>query len=272
MTSTQINLGYYGWRQGTRVTTKFANGQVEQMHPALNAGGAAVETLYSKFYPKDQLQAALLGAEGLVPLYNQMFGDAWAKAANTGPIFTGPTDQPTLELPFLPGERWSLTAGPHQAWDYGTPRAALDFSPTTGGAPCAVSTGWTTASAPGVIARSGDNTVVLDLDGDGMEQTGWVLVYFHVADEGRIHAGTPVAQDTPLGHPSCEGGTATGKHTHFSRKFNGEWLAADGPVPMVLSGWRAVADTRNYHGTLAKDGQSVTSDPGGPRTSIIVRQ
>jgi hypothetical protein len=105
-----------------------------------------------------------------------------------------------------------------------------------------------------------------------MEQTGWVLVYFHIADEGRINAGTQVAQDNPLGHPSCEGGTATGKHTHFSRKYNGEWLAADGPVPFVLSGWRAVADARNYHGTLVKDGQSVTSDPGGPRTSIIVRQ
>lgn len=272
MAATQINLGYYGWRQGSRVTIKFANGQTARLHPALNPGGAAVENLFSKFYNPDNLLPTLFDPDGFLVLYNKMFGDPWVSAGKFGPLIPDGLVQPDLELPFVPGERWSLTAGPHPAWDSGTPRAALDLSPTTGGAACAVSTAWATASAPGLVVRSDHHTVVLDLDGDGFEQTGWVLVYFHIADEGRINAGSIVEQDDPLGHPSCEGGKATGKHVHISRKYNGEWLAADGPLPFVLSGWKAIADLRNYQGSLVKGDQIVSSNPGGIRTSIIERQ
>lgn len=272
MSATQLNLGYYGWRQGNRIHIKFADGQTVRLHPYINPGSAALENLFSKFYPPETLYSSLFDAGGFLELYSQMFGDPWVRAEQSGPLIPDGLAQPYLELPFVPGERWSLTAGPHQSWDYGTPRAALDFSPTTGGAPCAISTAWATASAPGVVVRSDHNTVALDLDGDGLEQTGWVLVYYHLADEGRIQSGVPVGLDNPLGHPSCEGGKATGKHVHLSRKYNGEWIAADGPVPFVLSGWRAMADERNYQGTLIKDNQVVSSNPGGPSTSIIERQ
>ena len=69
-----------------------------------------------------------------------------------------------------------------------------------------------------------------------------------------------------------EGGKATGKHVHISRKYNGEWISADGPLPFVLSGWRAVADQRNYQGSLVKGEKIVSSNPGGIRTSTIVRE
>ena len=101
--------------------------------------------------------------------------------------------------------------------------------------------------------------------------TGWVLLYYHVAEEGMIAAGTRVATGDRLGHPSCQGGRSTGKHVHVARKFNGEWLAADGPVPFVLSGWRAVADARNYYGSLVRGAERVTSDSSGQRGSTIVR-
>jgi hypothetical protein len=111
----------------------------------------------------------------------------------------------------------------------------------------------------------------LDLDGDGFEQTGWVLVYYHLAQSELIPANTRVELDDPLGHPSCEGGRATGKHVHIARKYNGEWLAADGAVPFVLSGWQVVADDRNYQGVLVKGEQTVASNPSGTQTSIIIR-
>jgi hypothetical protein len=113
--------------------------------------------------------------------------------------------------------------------------------------------------------------VMLDLDGDGSEQTGWVLMYYHLAQDGLIPAGTQVALDDSLGHPSCEGGRATGKHVHIARKYNGEWLAADGPLPFVLSGWRAVADARNYQGSLINGNRVVYSSPGGSQTSVLQR-
>jgi hypothetical protein len=121
------------------------------------------------------------------------------------------------------------------------------------------------------VTRSDRNILALDLDGDGFEQTGWVLFYLHIADRERVPAGTRVNLDDPLGHPSCERGRSTGTHVHIARKYNGEWIAADGPLPFVISGWRARNGARLYEGSLIKGEQEVWANPGGPRTSIVVR-
>jgi hypothetical protein len=271
MAATQLNIGYYGWRSGKQLSLTFPDKQTAPLHPATNAGSAAAARLFSKFYRLENWQELIFGPGGFLRLYGDMFGDAWQRSSAAGDVSPAGALPPLLELPFLPGERWSLTAGPHIAWDSGTPRGALDFSPVTGEPVCVVSRAWVTASAPGVIASASRNRVALDLDGDGKEHTGWVLVYFHIAADGMIPVGTLVELDDPLGHPSCEGGRSTGKHVHIARKYNGEWLEADGPAPFILSGWRAIADERNYQGTLVKGDQVVSSNSSGDRTSIILR-
>jgi murein DD-endopeptidase MepM/ murein hydrolase activator NlpD len=250
---------------------KFNDGQRIRLSPGLNAGSIAIQNLTAKFYDQAEWSAALYGAQGFLALYQEMFGDPWQRAAAVEPFLIPALSQPQLELPFAPGERWSLTGGPHPAWKTGSPPGALDFAPVTGEAKCSVSRAWVTASASGLVVRSERNAVVIDLDGDGNEQTGWVLLYFHLADQERIEAGARVEIDTPIGHPSCEGGIATGAHLHFARKYNGEWLFADGALPLVLSGWETHAGTKNYQGELTKGSQSVVASPVGPRTSIIVR-
>ena len=119
--------------------------------------------------------------------------------------------------------------------------------------------------------RSAYNVVALDLDGDGYEQTGWVVIYLHLADQGRIPTGTRVELDDQLGHPSCERGDNTGTHVHIARKYNGEWLAADGAIPFVLSGWETHAGERNYKGHLTNGEQIITAHASAPRTSHIQR-
>jgi murein DD-endopeptidase MepM/ murein hydrolase activator NlpD len=268
----QLNIGYYGWRQGTLVELIFPDYTRVRISPGLNAGSVALEMLTSKFYRQQQdWLDAIYSPQGFLALYIEMFGDPWLAAARVEPLFPPGLVQPTLELPFAPGEPWSLTAGPHIAWNTGTPRGALDFAPITGEPPCAISTAWVTASAPGLVVRSERGVVALDLDGDGLEQTGWVLVYMHVAGQDRVALGTWVETNTPLGHPSCEGGQATGTHIHLARKYNGEWLAADSPLPMVLSGWVAHARELPYDGTLEKDGQIVSAHPDGSSGSTIIR-
>jgi murein DD-endopeptidase MepM/ murein hydrolase activator NlpD len=269
--ATQLNVGFYGWREGSLVETQFNDGTVIRYHPGLNAGSVAVMHLIAILRPSDRWMDSVYGEVSLPTLYTALFGDPWERAQGVDPLLPPGLAQPTLELPFSAGERWSLTGGPHQAWNAGTPRGALDFSPITGGEPCAVPDRWVTAAAPGVIARAQSNAVALDLDGDGLEQTGWVIVYLHLAQAGLIAAGTEVETGTPLGHPSCEGGVATGKHVHIARKFNGEWLAADGPVPFVLGGWRAVAEERNYYGALVRGAERVSSNSSGQQGSTIVR-
>ncbi len=93
--------------------------------------------------------------------------------------------------------------------------------------------------------------------------TGWVLLFYHLADQGMISPWVRVETGDPLGHPSCQGGRATGKHVHVARKYNGEWLPADGPVPFTLGGWLVVADARNYYGSLVRGSEVVTSDSSG---------
>jgi len=269
--ATQLNLAYYGWRAGTFTQIEYRQGPKVRLNPTLNAGSAAIQHLYAIFYRQSECQEALSGPDGFLALYQRMFGDPWERAAAVGPLFPLRLEQPVLELPFAPGERWSLTAGPHNAWNAGTPRAALDLSPVTGEAVCAVSSRWVLAAAPGVVVRADRNAVILDLDGDGYEGTGWVLLYFHLAEHELVQAGTVVALDEPLGHPSCEGGRSTGKHVHIARKYNGEWIPANEVLPFVVSGWRAVADATNYQGQLVKGDQVVQSNSGGSRTSIIVR-
>ena len=269
--ATQLNLGYYGWRAGTVLETTYEDGGVVRWNPSLNAGSMALLRLFALLSGSDRWIDEMVGLQGFPARYETMFGDGWSRAQAASPILPSDLEQPLLELPFAPGEAWSLTAGPHNAWSYGTPRGALDLSPITGGDPCAVSARWVTASAPGVIVRAADNAVVLDLDGDGYESTGWTVLYYHLADDGMIAPGTQVAEGDLLGHPSCQGGRTTGKHVHLVRKYNGEWLAADGPVPLVLSGWQAVADERNYYGTLVRGNEVVTSDSSGRQGSTIRR-
>ncbi|MFN2195096.1 MAG: hypothetical protein ACK2UW_03115 [Anaerolineales bacterium] len=269
--ATQLNVGYYGWRAGSLVDLHFQGGPTGRMNPVLNPGTAALQHLFALLYPQADWELVLYGPDGFRNIFTRLMGDPWQRAAAVEPMIPAGLAQPDLELPFAPGERWSLTAGPHPAWNAGTPRGALDFSPVTGGAVCDVSPAWATAAAAGVIARADDYAVLLDLDGDGTEQTGWVLLYYHLADINAASAGTRVALDAPLGHPSCYGGRATGKHVHLARKYNGEWLPADGPLPFTLSGWRTVADPRNYYGLLEKEGQIVSANPSGSQTSIIMR-
>jgi len=268
----ELNIGYYGWRQGSLTELIFPNYSHVRVSPALNAGSVAVQLLSSMFYRQqsDWLEA-LYGPHGFTALYTAMFGDPWQAAAGVEPLFPDGLTQPTLELPFAPGEYWSLTSGPHLSWRAGTPRGALDFAPITGEPPCAISSAWVTASAAGRVVRAERGVVALDLDEDGLEQTGWVLVYMHIAEQDRVTLGTWVETNTPIGHPSCEGGTATGTNVHLARKYNGEWLAADGPLPMVLSGWVAHQGLLSYEGTLEKDGQIVSARPDGSSGSTIIR-
>jgi hypothetical protein len=88
--------------------------------------------------------------------------------------------------------------------------------------------------APGLIVRSGNGIVVIDLDGDGYEQTGWAVLYLHIATKDRIALGSWVETGDMIGHPSCEGGVTTGTHVHIARRYNGEWIPADQTLPFVL--------------------------------------
>ena len=271
--ATQINKGYYSGRSGVVKELKFKDKSRLRINPELNAGSIGVQLLYALLTYPGEWQAALYGngTGGFLGLYESMFPGGWERAARVEPLLPGDLAQPELELPFNKGERWSLTGGPHYSWNAGSPRGALDFAPVTGELACQVSKAWVTASAAGDVVRSAYNVLTIDLDGDEFEGSGWNIVYLHLADEGQTPAGVLVDTDDQLGHPSCERGHNTGTHVHIARKYNGEWLPADGSVPFVLSGWEVYAEEGNYIGGMTKGDQIVEAKPYGPHSSIVVR-
>jgi LasA protease len=76
-----------------------------------------------------------------------------------------------------------------------------------------------------VIARSADGALILDLDGDGDETTGWTILYLHM--DRLLPAGQRVNAGDPVGQSACTGGFSTATHLHIGRRYNGEWMPAD---------------------------------------------
>ena len=148
----------------------------------------------------------------------------------------------------------------------------MDFAPAADKTGCNSTPTWITAAAPGLVVRSSKGVVVVDLDGDGSEQTGWNILYLHVANTDRVQKGQWVDINNRIGHASCEGGIATGTHLHLARKYNGEWVIADGPIPFVLSGWTAIAGDKPYQGKLVRGDQIITADVNGQLKALIFRE
>jgi len=271
ITARILAQGFYGWRDGSRLRLSFYGGESARLAPELNAGSTAIMALYASLYPQDVWEPHLYGENTFLDFYWEMFGDYASRAAAVEPYLLHTTEEPELMLPFAPGEEWSFTGGPHITWQTGTPRGAVDFAPVSGEGPCVTSAWWATAAAPGLVVRSERNVVAIDMDGDGDEGTGWVLVYMHIAEQDRPFVGLEVDRDDPIGHPSCEGGNSTGTHIHFARKFNGEWIGVDDPLPMVLSGWRIYAGDRRYEGYMQKGEKIVTAVPYGSSDAKIIR-
>lgn len=267
-----LSVGYYDWRSGKLTQLTFPDGRTIRMAPQLNAGSAALQYYFSRHLNYDDWAKAIDPNIGVPALYKEMFGDPWLRDNDIAPLFPPGIAQPPLTLPFIPGVVWSYTGGPHAAWELEGALAAIDFAPASMDGGCDVSDQWVVAPASGLVTRSGNGVVVLDLDGDGKEQTGWVMLFLHIANSGRVRAGKFLDQGGYIGHPSCEGGVATGAHIHIARRYNGEWVLADGSMPLDMDGWIAHAGAKPYEGTLTRGDDVVTACPCGSFDTNIIRE
>jgi murein DD-endopeptidase MepM/ murein hydrolase activator NlpD len=250
----RLNEGYYGWKRGDRGTVRLTDGTRVGLSPQLNAGTVGVQNCLAELASRWGEWLAMVGADGFLATYEHLFGNPFAYTVD--PLVPRDLRQPELRLPWPSGETWYYTGGPHGGWGTGSGRAALDFVPGGKMLGCAPAPDWVTAAAPGLVLRSENGQVVVDLDGDGFEQSGWVLLYLHVHNQERVEEGTWLEQGQRVGHPSCEGGAADATHLHFARRYNGEWIpAGSGACPMILSGWTAHDGTMPYDGTMTRDGE-----------------
>lgn len=266
-----IESGYYGWREGTVVTADFVDGWELRLAAELNCGTVGLMHFFSSQNRFEEWSLNLYGEHSFLTTYTAMFGDPWLIAQQYEPLFTPDVLQPEFILPFEEGVKWTYTVGPHAAWGAADVRAALDFSPPSSAPGCSENWSWVTAVGPGLVVRSESGAVVVDMDGDGFEQTGWNVIYLHIATNARVPVGTWVEAGDRIGHPSCEGGISTGTHLHITRKYNGEWVPAEGPLSFVMSGWKAKAGSIYLSGWLVRADEVVKASIYGAGSSHIYR-
>jgi len=252
-----LNHGYYSWRGGNLTEFDLLDHSLTRPDPWQNAGSVAMQYYFSRIFSGDKYYASI-GPEGLARVYQTFFGDPWLDPTITIP---GSLRQPDLRFPFLAGHVWAYTSGPHTGWGTSQPYAALDFAPASDVSGCYTVARdlHTTAMADGLIVRADVDGVILDLDKDGDERTGWVLFYLHTATDSRISVGREVKAGDPIGYPSCEGGSSTGTHVHVARKYNGEWILADGPLAFNLEGWIASGGEQIREGILTRGALVITA-------------
>jgi len=252
-----FNNGYYSWRAGKLTEFELLDETIVRPDPWQNAASVAIQYYFSRLYIGTEYYASI-GPEGLARTYQTLFGDPWLDSPT---ILPGSLQQPTLRFPFLPGNIWAYTGGPHTGWGSGEPYAAIDFAPASNTSGCfiAAENQEAVAMADGLIVRADIDGVIIDLDKDGDERTGWVLYYLHTATQDRIQVGQEVKAGDIVGLPSCEGGSSTGTHVHIARKYNGEWILASGTLAFNLEGWVVQAGSQAYEGTLARGPLVVTA-------------
>jgi LasA protease len=263
-----LNNGYYRWRSDAATAWVLSDGSVVPIDPTINAGTAGVQNFFAQL----EGYAAWLrdvSPGGFFDTYYLLFGSPFDLAIEN--LLPANLVQPRLLLPFGSGEVWAFTGGPHLAWDFGTPLGALDFAPPGEAQGCVETDYWVTAVADGLVTRTGDGQVIQDLDGDGNEGSGWVILYMHIESRDRVQPGTQLRAGDRVGHPSCEGGQSSGTHVHLARKFNGEWISAIGPIPFNLSGWISAGTGEEYVGTLTRNGVIIESFEGNSEINQIQR-
>ncbi|MDX1995180.1 MAG: LysM peptidoglycan-binding domain-containing protein [bacterium] len=270
-TANQLNFGYYGWKTRGWVALEFERDERLLYNNGLNAGTVALQYFLSLNNDFTGWVRQVSSA-GFFQVYYAYFGDPFANPVE--PLVPSGLVQPPMTFPFSSGETWFFTGGAHGGWGSGSAWAAIDFAPPDvpqTGVACYTSQFWVTASASGLIARSGGGAVVLDLDGDGDETTGWTILYLHIASEGRVTEGTTVQVGDRIGRASCEGGFSTATHMHIARRYNGEWIPAscdecapgDERPQMNLSGWEVVGyRDQEYQGYMEKDGERRLAEQG----------
>jgi LasA protease len=251
-TADELNAGYYLWRTGWAGPFVLADGNTVPPGPGINAGTASVQRLFGIIYSGEEWRQ-VVEEGGFYQTYLRLFGSPFDWSVE--PIVPPDLTQVAMQLPFEDGATWSFTSGPHAAWGAGTAWAALDFAPPGFALGCVPSDEWVVAAADGEVVRAGQGEVIQDLDGDGLEQTGWVLLYMHIESRDRVQPGTYLHAGDRIGHPSCEGGISNGTHLHLARRYNGEWIAADGPIPFDLDGWISAGLGQEYDGTLTRGRQ-----------------
>ncbi len=229
-----LNAAFYDYSNMKLEQFVGRDGLVENIDPWQNAATVAFHVYFSKLLEGDAYQKAI-GPDGLARTYMGMFGNPWQNEEGQIP---GSLRQPEMILPFMEPGVWSFAGVEESIWASGKTWSSILFTPTGDSQICSRTNSATIAVADGIVARSEFGTVVLDLDGDGDERTGWVVVYTALANDGRATQDEVLLQGNQLGRANCVADKISNLGLQVARKYNGQWMPATlDALPFTLSGW-----------------------------------
>lgn len=263
-----LNETYYNYKAGSAIEYELQDGSLFRFDPWLNAASAALQAYFAKVLSPEAFFIAI-GPEGFVKTYKQLFGD-FPPVDEYPAHIEGSLEQIELALPYADGEAWTYTGGPHTGWGNLHPYSAIDFAPPTNEHGCFASREWVLAPHSGIVVRKDTGQVMLDLDGDGDEHTGWVMLFLHLKTESTPPLGAHLEKGDRLGHPSCDGGTSSGTHVHLARKYNGEWMPAGGVIPLNMSDWIVSDGDAPYEGKMTRYSSYVTASASSEYYSRVL--
>lgn len=250
----RLNAAYYLSVKHRLASITTYDGDSIRLASGLNPGSVAVQNVIARASSWDTFSKQITRG-AFRQTYEKLFGDPFKYEVKN--LTPANAEQPIFAMPFADSETWWFTGGPHNAWTEGSPWAAIDLAPDSTRGSCRVSAEWARAIAPGKVVQAENGRIIIDLDGDGFQGTGWSLMYMHMSSKDRVAVGTQVKVGDPIGHPSCEGGMSTGTHLHLARLYNGQWIeAGDARMPMQLGGWTIQSGSSQYDG-LARNGTEI---------------
>ena len=246
-----LNKGYYLWRagwQGPYVTT---DGAAIPPGAGINAGTAGVQYLFSQLYASDDWRH-VVGPEGFFATWTSLYGNPFHRAIE--PLLPSDLAQPVLQLPFedhgmVLHQRTTRRLGQRGGLGGARLRAAGQRARVRVVRRMGDRCGRRTRAARAgrrVAPGSGSETASSRRDGCCSTCTSRSAIAWR--------RGAQCAPAIASAIPSCEGGVSNGTHLHLARKYNGEWIAADGSLPFDLDGWVSSGAGREYDGTLQRGG------------------
>lgn len=266
----ELNRGFYSAKYRSFDVLSFDDGTQFLYNQSANAGTLALQYVLSLNNTISSWSYDV-SSDGFQAIYSNLFG---FDANNISNVATVIPDQPELMLPFRQGDIWRFTGGFHGGWGSGSAWSALDFAPPddreNGDPFCYISEYPVTAVADGTIANISDGALVLDLDKDSDDRTGWTILYLHMTIDSSITEGQVVSVGDTLGYASCHGGFSSATHLHIARRYNGEWVPADcngctNVTPFIMGQWQAVGLVgQEYQGFMVNSttNQRVVAEQG----------
>ena len=258
-----LNEGFYGFETGRLVELELPDGTIERLDPWQNAGSAALRYFFSQMLETTTDYQRAVEPDGFAATYEKLFEDPW-----------------TTEVEVLPGSLAWIPAGlpinPQGGWQAAAlPEGNLKSMPWSGvmaGFHASIQDskdknayGKVFASIGGTITRMDASQLVVSQA--GMRETqGWSVVYYGVNVKPGLKEGDMVEIGESLGHVNALAWNAS---FWLARKFNGEWVGANGVVPFTLGGWNLAMDKDGRNLTMHKTEMTIYSQPSKSQSNLI---